>query len=129
MSMVGEDPKHEQQPAEHGKTQNTDVTWLRKFINCTPFGEHAPQSDIDRAQQIVSTLESELSTLRAKLAAAEKDAERYRWLREGSSTWGCCFSEKPKFDAGAWWRDGSRWVREALDAAIDAAIEKERGNG
>jgi len=33
-----------------------EVAWLRKFINCVPFGADCPTSDIDRAHSIVTTL-------------------------------------------------------------------------
>ncbi len=72
--------------------------------------------------------------LKRKLAESERardadraDAERYRWLRDARSEFSACFSDKPKFDGGAWVRLGSRWVNDALDAAIDAAREVDRG--
>lgn len=64
-----------------------------------------------------------LSLARANAGALDaKDAARYRWLRNSAEDWSCCFAEKPKFDGGAWYRNGSRWVYGALDSAIDAAI-------
>jgi hypothetical protein len=33
-----------------------ELEWLHRFINCVPFGEHAPQADIDRAHRIVDAL-------------------------------------------------------------------------
>ena len=63
-----------------------------------------------------SALQSELSALRAKLAASEKDAKRFNGLQN-----------MPPIEAQAFfWNFQSRKQRAA---AIDAAIEKERGNG
>ena len=35
-----------------------DIQWLHKFINCVPFGAHAPVSDIKRAHQIIDALKA-----------------------------------------------------------------------
>ncbi len=35
-----------------------DVQWLHSFINCTPFGEHAPACDLQRAHDIVTALDA-----------------------------------------------------------------------
>ena len=36
-----------------------DQDWIHSFINCMPFGAHAPQEDIDRAHNIVKQLQQE----------------------------------------------------------------------
>lgn len=33
-----------------------DVAWMRKFINCVPFGADCPSSDIERAHSIVTAM-------------------------------------------------------------------------
>lgn len=68
-------------------------------------------------------IERELSDLRAKLAAAEKDAERYRWLRDRPSN-----NRVPHVTQWAA-TDLPHYRDVGMDTAIDAAIEKERGNG
>lgn len=73
----------------------------------------------------VCQVHDEIERLRAALAEAERDAARYRWLRNetaiadrplASVVW------KRKMDRGS-----SEWVNtaspESLDAAIDAALE------
>ena len=59
---------------------------------------------------------AEIERLRARLAEAERDAARYRWLRteRGAGFWGC--HEKDG--------DGGQILRYEidLDAAIDAAM-------
>jgi hypothetical protein len=69
---------------------------------------------------------TEVLTLEAALAEAQKDAARYRWLRgdscpDHSVRW-------TRWEVRRWnpprWTDDLR--RDALDAAIDAAMEAER---
>jgi hypothetical protein len=55
-----------------------------------------------------------------RLEAAERDAARYRWLREADGDWGICEWDGA---SGDWVRD-SRSER-VVDAAIDAAMKKE----
>ena len=64
-------------------------------------------------------LERELFAMTARAEAAERDAERYRWLRNQEND-ECCVS--------VWWPDRELEPADAgndLDAAIDAAIAKE----
>ena len=58
----------------------------------------------------------EIAELRAKLAAAEKDAERYRWLRRANvhNLRRCCRS------------DNMLLAGDGLDRNVDAAIAKEK---
>lgn len=59
-------------------------------------------------------LESENARLKAELAAAQKDAERYRWLRDGQY-WPAAFYD----------HDEPEPLRgQELDAAIDKEIGK-----
>jgi hypothetical protein len=56
--------------------------------------------------------------IKAQLAAAQKDAERYRWLRDSEID--------REIDVALW--DGDQWApwygeAEELDAAIDKAME------
>lgn len=41
-----------------------EVEWLHKFINCVPFGEHAPASDIQRAHEVVNSLSAQAEALK-----------------------------------------------------------------
>lgn len=65
-------------------------------------------------------LESENAALKAELAAAKKDAERYRWLRDR----GC----QPTLEKSLLVISGKdvehSLLPEELDAAIDAELEK-----
>lgn len=66
-----------------------------------------------------------IRSLLADLERAEKDAERYRWLRAEHERHDpvCHLSWKQNSD-----RDGSEWVNTAnLDAAIDAALSQLKG--
>jgi hypothetical protein len=49
-------PLSEKQAGDATKVRKAEAAWLHKFINCTPFGEHAPQADIQRAHSIVALL-------------------------------------------------------------------------
>lgn len=61
----------------------------------------------------VTNLTDEIDTLRAQLAAAKVDAERYRWLRDtGDATWRP-FALREGYSA------------EEADAAIDSALRGE----
>ena len=55
------------------------------------------------------------------VTALMEDARRYRWLRSSESNWSVLFSDK--------WphRLGARWVKEAMDEAIDRALQSARG--
>ena len=57
-----------------------DVTWLHRFINCTPFGADAPTEDIARAQRIVERLGGDLSAARRELAEARGAIDILRGL-------------------------------------------------
>lgn len=66
-------------------------------------------------------LESRLAAAEARAERAEKDAERYRWLRQLTGVaWAC--EHEGNVGNTPWMR-----LNELLDAAIDAA--KEQGNG
>jgi len=71
-----------------------------------------PQTVCDTAVHMLRALAAERDALRSALTASEKDAARYRWLREHRYT---DFPGKgnPRFMIGA-----------DMDAAIDAAMEK-----
>ena len=79
---------------------------------------------VEKAEQAAA-----IRALQARCEAAEKDAERYRWVREYDNGSGvsCGISEEVA-DKG-WERVG--WLYEdELDAAIDAAIRPtESGKG
>ena len=73
-------------------------------------------------------LADEIKRLRAKLAEAERDAARYRWLRDEQFRYG-----SPPLAAIVWKanynRQCSDWVNSIdaahIDAAIDAAMQQE----
>jgi hypothetical protein len=52
----------------------------------------------------------------------ERDAARYRWLRNPESEWSALFADPVKFNGGGWVRLGSRWITHFLDKAIDVAM-------
>ena len=56
-----------------------------------------------------------IAELRKQLAAAEKDAERYRWLRDESNQ---TSEDSPCVSDASW----GTFFGETLDAAIDAEI-------
>lgn len=79
-------------------------------LGYTPDGEYVP-ADFAR------TLERELAQARAELRAAQRDAERYRWLR--SAGW---------FDDAIMEREHmNELFPETIDRAIDAAMSAGRG--
>jgi len=67
---------------------------------------------------------AELATLRARLEQAEKDADRYRWLRTGDNDEQCIHFTND-CPAGT----DTVWIHrnEKLDAIIDAAIAQGKG--
>lgn len=62
------------------------------------------------ADHYIAALESRIRDLEAKLAAAEADAGRYRWLRDNQHDSRCPFYDSNEYYPG-----------EKLDQAIDAA--------
>ena len=102
-----------------------ELAWLHKFINCVPFGEGAPQSDIQRAHKIVERLAHEQQHDRIERDA--QDAKRYRWLR--IMWWNFGSSNYPvpsKFGGKEFWSHLDAFAAvdtpDKLNAAIDAAI-------
>ncbi len=55
-----------------------DVAWLHKFINCVPFGADAPQSDIQRAHDIVEQQRALCSALISDAAHVRQANANYR---------------------------------------------------
>jgi hypothetical protein len=70
--------------------------------------------------------EKEINNLRAQLAEAKKDAERYRWLRSrfDACAASCNFAQD---DAGNMWRNVEQNLGAGLilDAQIDAAQKEQ----
>jgi len=58
----------------------------------------------------------EIERLRAELAEAKRDAERYRWLRSDDCPFSCYEQEGP--DNWGWCPTSSRDLDEAIDAAM-----------
>lgn len=69
------------------------------------------REDLAAAQNACLEYDRKLHEAHLALDAAQKDAERYRWLRE----YGCWYGNEKYMKAG-----------NALDNIIDAAIEKEK---
>lgn len=63
----------------------------------------------------------EIESLRTQLAAAQKDAARYRWLREADPDEGPAVMEHHCNDWGKWYYIALHQVE--LDTAIDAAMQ------
>ena len=129
-----------QQPALGG-VSNAELEWPHRFLNCTVFGP--PPSEIQRAHHIVEQLASAIVTLRQerdaykqsaqrrgksimpevlelrqRAEAAERNAARYRWLRDASVTNGAIDPDDDDF-----WNDLGDLLGEKFDAAIDAAMK------
>ena len=71
-------------------------------------------------QSVVLATEKGLTTTGQKIAADERDAERYRWLRQDNG------EDKPfvgRYDGRAF----SRWTNEHADECIDAAMSVRTG--
>ncbi len=88
-------------------------------------GRSGSPLDLDEYNKILEyarQLERELTAARKEIGGLRKDAERYRWLRSNSHVdWDCLYENvKVLFPLDA---DGF----QDLSGAIDAAIEKERG--
>ena len=73
--------------------------------------------EVQELEDACEEMETEIMGLRAKLAKATKDAERYRWLRNPLNAE--IYLHTPGIDSCKAICD------EGLDAAIDAAIQKE----
>jgi hypothetical protein len=79
-------------------------------------------------ENTVDRLETEVARLTAELEEARKDAGRYRWLRNESRKMGNRvphISQHPFIE----WLDETEypyWPEVGLDAAIDAAMTKEK---
>ena len=79
-----------------------------------------------RGDDIILGLEKTLDVARSSLTASEKDAARYRWLREQMHIAGAAIVEVLQ-PAGDWGNSVTAESPEGLDAAIDAAMEKANG--
>ena len=66
----------------------------------------------------VEQLRMEVQVLRAELAEAKRDAERYRWLRDCGEPYSILVVT----------RAGTPLYDSDLDVAVDAAIAKEQDN-
>jgi chromosome segregation ATPase len=78
---------------------------------------------LEDAQEYAALKEEQLQAAEEKARALERDAKRYRWLR--NEAWGCNLYRKKRsphvveFDVA---RRPIELAEEALDAAIDKAI-------
>lgn len=71
-------------------------------------------------ERVIAKLKNMNDDLRAKLAEAQKDAERYRWLREADK-------ETYPGQVSVNFNVGHDWQRAYdMDATIDAAIAQKR---
>ena len=71
---------------------------------------------------MIQISESALDSLKAQIVELEKDAARYRWLRENNGAWQVQVAIMHKES------DNCNWVHaiEGLDAAIDAAMKEQK---
>ena len=70
----------------------------------------------------IDQLRAENAELTAQLAAAEKDAERYRWLRSNHP-----IHDNSPFICRNFGATFSQWTDDQADKAIDAAIAAQKG--
>lgn len=80
--------------------------------------------ELRAAATTLAIVEAENERLREELAAAQRDAERYRWLAAAEP-----FSARWQIVRLEWWRGKNGWeplAKERLDAAIDAAMKEKR---
>lgn len=109
-----------------GSDDSGDCTCgLDAFLNqLRPEGISALEAEVAMLSGLLDANQrqecDEIKTMRASLEAAQKDAERYRWLRsEEVSTEPCYYDFWQEFE-------GKLCREEKLDAAIDAEISKQR---
>lgn len=84
------------------------VERLRVLLRC----RCEPDAACCEACSAVDAIADELDRLRARLAGAERDAARYRWLRAG------------KHPTHSFTRSVLNDTPEDIDAAIDAAMQE-----
>ena len=107
--------------ANDGSTPETDDAWTIGYASDN-FGEAINQAAaaLINREQTSSRIERERNGLAARVGELEKDAERYRWLREGKVT-------RPPLSvvqASDEYGGDIALHGECLDAAIDAARSK-----
>lgn len=87
-----------------------------KFLRARPEDLHGSMCICDESEPPCENvvLAFDYDALAARCAAAEKDAARYRWLREGDYPWR---TERMLRDSHGW-----LMTDDDLDAAIDAAM-------
>ena len=88
------------------------VAWM---VDEDGSAEHQPLCRISVAQAIIDKQA-------ARIAELQLDADRYRWL-EANSTYGIDYRQRPELTLPIYAPDH----REGLDAAIDAAMERSKG--
>lgn len=86
-----------------------------------PHAENRKVEEIGRLEKLISL--SDYESLQAECEKLRKDAARYRWLRDS------CIDNSESAYIGVWHEESGRYVdtfidREAIDAAIDAAIQE-----
>jgi len=82
---------------------------LESLLACDPQGS-------------IFTSAKELGSLISRLRAAERDAERYRWLRD--SVW--YVGPQPDDEENGYRSNDKNWRVEGIDIAIDAAMLEAR---
>ena len=106
------------------------LAWDAGRRDLAAVGMH--ESHFDRAMKngeiareragIIEAQSAELASLRARCDAAEKDAERYRWLRDGIDLSVCITESFPNRRS---WLDTPTAIDEYIDTAITAERAKE----
>jgi multidrug resistance efflux pump len=81
--------------------------FVQPFVCITCGAEKLYDATVRSQQDTITSLRSQLSAATAALEAAQKDAERYRWLRDKASE--------------GTWRELAEVTAAGTDRAIDAA--------
>lgn len=85
------------------------------------------ETDGDELWTLIARLLAENAALRERAEAAERDAERYRWLKQERYQWspGAAVTEDCQSEPAVLWARSFCNLSSQIDAAIDAAREQE----
>ena len=102
----------------HNLNCSPDEAYKCERGTCACYNKHVDL--LDQAASLIERLVAERDSLQSRLAAAEKDAERYRWLRNPKAEINV---EIPSIDGTGYLFPG---YGDELDAAIDAALARQQ---